>query len=377
VPPRVGAPSRVGFGHEQDRAAEIRAKRMSRIVISYRRQDSADITGRLHDHLVQRFGRENVFKDVDSIPAGADFREEIRSAVSKAAVLLAVIGDRWLNATDGEGRRRIDDPGDTVRIEIETALQCGVRLIPLLVRGTRMPAPGELPDPIRALTYCHAIAIREDPDFRHDMSRLIDAIIPGLGGAQPPTEPGAPARDATRHSRLSEESVSIAVLPFVDWSPGRDREYFCDGIAEELINALAQIEGLLVIARISAFSYKGRKLSIRDIGRELNVRTVLEGSVRWEGEKLRIIVQLIDARSECHLWSECYKCRAGDVFAIQDEIVSAVVKELRPALLPSEKGKQAARRPPNLEAHDLYLQGCYFRSKGSPGALQRAFDYLH
>lgn len=184
------------------------------------------------------------------------------------------------------------------------------------------------------------------------------------------------SRDCAGQRRRQEESASIAVLPFVDMSPARDREYFCDGIAEELINALAQIKGLRVIARTSAFFYKGRNLNIRQIGRELDVATILEGSVRWAGEQLRVTAQLIDARHDRHLWSERYDRPAGDVFYIQDEIASAIVAQLIPTLLEQEKNTLAIRRPADLEAYHLYLKGCYFRSKGTPGSLQRGLDYL-
>ena len=142
---------------------------MNRIFISYRRQDSADITGRIYDHLVSRFGRENVFKDVDAIPYGADFRKEFQDALSHATVCLVVIGSHWLDTADEEGQRRIDNPDDFVRIEIETSLKRDVRVIPLLVRGVSIPSEAELPEAIRPLAYRHAISIRDDPDFHHDV----------------------------------------------------------------------------------------------------------------------------------------------------------------------------------------------------------------
>lgn len=176
--------------------------------------------------------------------------------------------------------------------------------------------------------------------------------------------------------RFCEEPASIAVLPFVDMSPEGDREYFCDGIAEELINALTHLKGLRVIARTSAFSYKGRNLNVRHIGEELNVGTILAGSVRWAGDRLRVTAQLIDARRDCHLWSERYDRPMGDVFSIQDDISSAIVDRLKPTLVDQGKTRVARRRPTDLDAYHLYLKGCYFRGKGTPGALQNAFEYL-
>jgi len=172
------------------------------------------------------------------------------------------------------------------------------------------------------------------------------------------------------------ELASIAVLPFADMSPNGDQEYFCDGIAEEVINALTRIKNLRVIARTSAFSYKSRSLSIRQIGRELNVGTILEGSVRWAGDRLRVTAQLIDAKHDYHLWSERYDRPRGDIFSIQDDITSAIINRLKPTLVDREKARLVKGRTVNLDAYHLYLRGCYFRGKGTPGALHGAFEYF-
>ena len=146
------------------------------IFISYRRSDSADIVGRIYDRLVEEFGREPIFKDVDSIPLGVDFKEYLDRKVSECNVLLAVIGDRWTTASDSADKERLEDPEDFVRIEIESALERGIPIIPLLVRGARMPVEEELPTSLRKLVYKNGIPIRPDPDFRNDMKRLISAL---------------------------------------------------------------------------------------------------------------------------------------------------------------------------------------------------------
>ena len=152
-------------------------------------------------------------------------------------------------------------------------------------------------------------------------------------------------------------SASIAVMPFLDMSSGKDQEYFCDGMAEELINSLTHIKDLRVVARTSAFSFKGKNLDIRDIGKKLNVETVLEGSVRKAGNRLRITTQLIDVFEGYHLWSERYDLVMDDVFAIQDEITLAIVDKLRIKLLGTEKEAILKRYTENLEAYNLYLKG--------------------
>jgi hypothetical protein len=144
------------------------------IFISYRRADSADVTGRIYDHLVKHFGQEAIFKDVDSIPLGVDFREYLSESVARCNVFLAIIGKRWLVADNGE--RRLDSPTDFVRIEIESALQRKIPVVPLLVQGAIMPSDVDLPDSLKPLVYRNATQIRPDPDFHHDISRLIHAL---------------------------------------------------------------------------------------------------------------------------------------------------------------------------------------------------------
>lgn len=146
------------------------------IFISYRRSDSADIVGRIYDRLVQEFGRKSIFKDVDSIPLGIDFKGYLDRTVSECNVLLAIIGDRWLDATDASGKKRLEDPDDFVRIEIESALEQGIPVIPLLVRDAQMPAEEDLPAGLKKLAYRNGIPIRPDPDFHRDMDRLIAAL---------------------------------------------------------------------------------------------------------------------------------------------------------------------------------------------------------
>ena len=153
-----------------------RPARSPRIFISYRRADSADISGRIYDRLAGHFGTPAIFKDVDSIPPGIDFKEHLEKAVGKCRVFLIVIGDRWLEATDSLQNSRLQDPRDFVRIEIEAALNRNILIIPLLVRGASMPGEENLPLSLEKLVYRNAIPIRPDPDFHRDMNRLIEAI---------------------------------------------------------------------------------------------------------------------------------------------------------------------------------------------------------
>jgi hypothetical protein len=145
------------------------------IFISYRRQESSHLAGRLYDRLADRFGEGQVFIDVDTIEPGVDFAEEIFRAVAACKVLLAILGPAWLTAADERGGRRLDDPGDTVRLEIEAALARGVRVIPVLAEGAVMPGQDDLPECLAGLARRNALVIRHE-SFRYDAGRLVTAI---------------------------------------------------------------------------------------------------------------------------------------------------------------------------------------------------------
>jgi len=178
-----------------------------------------------------------------------------------------------------------------------------------------------------------------------------------------------------RHRNLTPSlppGKSIAVLPFFDLSQAKDQEYLCDGISEEILDALAKVDGLRVVGRTSSFSFKGKNANASEIGKKLNVANVLEGSLRREGNRVRITTELIDARNGFRIWSETYERELHGMFALQDEITRAIVAALKIKLalsLPS-------REQPNTEAYDLYLQGLYFSNKGTEEDLRRALNFF-
>jgi serine/threonine-protein kinase len=234
---------------------------------------------------------------------------------------------------------------------------------------------GETP---RELEHLLSKMMQKDPGKRHDSVKTFITELDCIRrDARRPNE-----RAAWRRTRLRVAAVlavlivcvnvvafmylrrptadvppSIAVLPFDDMSPDGDQEYFGDGMAEELINALSQIKDLRVIARTSAFSFKDRNVDAREIGRQLDVKTILEGSVRKSGRTLRITAQLVDTSNGHHLWSQRYDRDANDVFSVQDEIALAIVERLKPRLLGQEKDVLTSRGPVDPEAHDEYLRG--------------------
>lgn len=180
---------------------------MSGIFISYRRADSPDATGRIYDRLIAEFGKEHVFKDIDSIPLGQDFRTHLNDRVGDCSVVLAIIGPHWSDARDASGQRRLDDADDFVRIELEAALARSIPVVPVLVGDAQMPAMAQLPASLGQLPYRQSIEVRPDPDFHNDATRLASALRHVLAG-----QPWAPEPEAPRSPAAASRP---AVLPWV------------------------------------------------------------------------------------------------------------------------------------------------------------------
>jgi TolB-like protein/DNA-binding SARP family transcriptional activator len=208
---------------------------------------------------------------------------------------------------------------------------------------------------------------------------MIGLIILGVVVYSLDSGPAFPSDEAPAQPTLSAETRSVAVLPFVDLSPGGDHEYFGDGMADELIHALARVEGLQVAARTSAFSFKGQNVPVSEIALRLQVGHIVEGSIRRSGEHVRVSVQLIDAGTGFPLWSQVYDREISDIFAIQQDIARAIVAALR-VQLEDAGGAQVrlAQGPPaSVEAYELYLRGVYLLKSGaSRDILPPAIDFL-
>ena len=177
-------------------------------------------------------------------------------------------------------------------------------------------------------------------------------------------------------SPAADNSNSIAVLPFANISSDEDNEYFCDGLAEELLNALSKIDDLTVAARTSAFSFKGKNARVSEIGEKLGVKNVLEGSVRKLGNRLRISVQLVNAADGFHLWSEQYDREFKDIFDLQDEITLSVVEALKVTLLGRQRSMVLKRYTHNAEAYELFLKGRYYHFKYTAEGWKRAIEFF-
>jgi adenylate cyclase len=173
------------------------------------------------------------------------------------------------------------------------------------------------------------------------------------------------------------ETPSIVVLPFQNLSADPEQDYFSDGIVEEITTALSRFRSLFVISRNSAFTYKGRAIDVRQVGRELGVRYLLEGSVRKAANRVRITGQLIEAASGAHVWAERYDRALDDIFEVQDEITLNVVGAIEPSLRHAEIERAKRKRPENLDAYDLYLRALAYTHSAMPGEADKALPLLH
>jgi serine/threonine protein kinase/tetratricopeptide (TPR) repeat protein len=204
-----------------------------------------------------------------------------------------------------------------------------------------------------------------------ELAAELHGIAEGLGT-------GAVARPSSTAEGLTPGGTrlmnSVAVLPFTDLSPQKDQEYFCEGLAEEIITTLAKVRNLDVAAKSSAFSPSFKNMDVREIGRRLGVAAVVEGSVCKVENKLRVTAQLINVATGYHFWSEKYDRTFEDVFAIQDEITLAIVDRLKVKLLGDEKEALLKRSTDNPEAYSLYLKGRYFWNKRTPDGMRRGLE---
>jgi len=264
----------------------------------------------------------------------------------------------------------------------ESAIACGFAVL----NAEPAPLPATVPVALRrvvarclkkdpAARYADASEVLKDlgkvprlePRRRHRLLPI--AALCGLGAAFALAfwmrRPAGPPPAAV--------TPSIAVLPFADMSAQKDQEYFADGIAEEILNVLAQVDGLRVIGRTSSFSMKDRNEDLRTIGQRLSATNLLEGSVRKSGARVRITAQLVEAEGGSHLWSQEFDRELTDVFVVQEEIAHAVVAALKVKLLPAAREEPRAANP---EAYDLYLVGRAFLARGSGDAYQRAVQAL-
>ncbi|MFO7691501.1 MAG: winged helix-turn-helix domain-containing protein [Vicinamibacterales bacterium] len=224
------------------------------------------------------------------------------------------------------------------------------------------------------LTHCVAEVRKalqddaQDPRLLKTIPKIGYAFVAEVRQSSEPADAGPFLRAVPERHPAS----AIAVLPFANLSADPDNEYFCDGLSEELTNGLTKVAGLRVVAHSSSFSFKGRDTDVREIGRQLGVGSVLEGSVRKAGDRLRISAQLIDTAGGFHVWCEQYDRTLEDIFALQDEISQSVLAALRVELVKAERAPVITPSTASMEAYLLYLQGRSFWHRRFSGQLQKA-----
>ena len=313
---------------------------MAKVFLSYARED-ATAAKQLAD-CIGRAGHE-VWWD-RHIQGGSRFSSEIDRELKSAAVVVVLwsatsIESAWVQDEAAEGR----DSG---------------RLVPVSLGGSRAPL---------GFRQFHTIEFADwsgDGEPR-EVDDLLEAIAKTAGNISAASvSPLATEQKAAR-------GPSVCVLPFVNMSGDPEQEYFSDGITEDIITDLSKVSALLVIARNTAFTFKGRVMDVKEIAQALDVSHVLEGSVRKAGDRVRITGQLIDAATGGHVWADRYDRDLTDIFAMQDEISKAIVAALRVKLLPDEKRAIETRGTSSVEAYNLYLMARQQWVSGSFGDVRR------
>ena len=347
------------------------------VFLSYASQD-AKVAGRLCDAL--RAAGIDVWFDQSALRGGDAWDASIRRQIKDCTLFVPIISANTQAREEGYFRRewnlavhRTQDLADDRAF-----------LLPVVIDAT-IDVNARVPEKFREVQWTHLPTGEATAAFaevvRHLLSgraTLPPTVVPANG-----VQAAVPGRVAAAH-----EPPSIAVLPFVNRSHDVEDEYFSDGLADELLNVLAKIRGLRVAARSSAYTFKGKGATVAEVGRALNVATVLEGSVRKAGNRMRISVQLVKVADGYQLWSETYDRTLEDIFAVQDDIAQSVVKELRTTLLGEEADAKAGNvvtaavaaavkgRSTDPEAHRLFLKARHLIERSTREDTTKGIGYL-
>ncbi len=380
------------------------------IFLSYTSQD-ADAARRICDAL--RAAGLEVWFDQSELRGGDAWDASIKKQIKECALFVPIISANTQAREEGYFRLEWKLAVDRSHLMADNK----AFFFPLVIDDT-LEATAKVPDKFRERQWTRLTNDQATESFAARIAKVIDgsgdsakkaataapvldrspqgaAFSPGMlkaGGIAGSFADGSPTRIAPgkapgsmtgydTSSAQRDETPSVAVLAFVNRSASADDEYFSDGLADELLSVLDKIKGLRVAARTSAFSFKGKSATVAEIGQALNVATVLEGSVRKSGNRVRISVQLVKVSDGYHLWSESYDRTLDDIFAVQDDIAQSVVRELRSALMgdgeatsqqvATEIAQANIARTDNPEAQRLCLQGRFFMSKRRPDHILR------
>ena len=346
------------------------------VFLSYASQD-AGVARQICDAL--RAVGLDVWFDQSALRGGDAWDASIRRQIKECALFVPIISANTQAREEGYFRREWNlAVSRTLDMADDKAF-----LLPVVIDAT-LDVGARVPEKFREVQWTHLPAGEAAAEFAERVQRLLAGVASGPSRSDARSAPAAAPAKAAR----ADEAPSIAVLPFVNMSRDEENEYFADGLSEELLNVLVKIRGLRVASRTSAFSFKGKDVDIATVAQKLNVATVLEGSVRKSGKRVRITVQLIEVASDSHLWSETYDRELDDIFAVQDDIAQSVVKELRAALMgapgTSASNRTAAAdvreaalgRSDNPEAFQLYLQGKFFGERTTQADTDRAIGFF-
>ncbi len=282
-------------------------------------------------------------------------------------------------------QKKLNERNTTASPEAQIRLRIGLHVGDVMVQHNRPIGDVlNIASRIEQLAEPNGICISED--VARQIHNKVEATLISLGrpelkNVQVPLEIYRVAplgAGATRHENklFAPNPKSIVVLPFVNLSPDPENEYFSDGLTDDIITHLSRLSDLKVISRTSAMQYKKTSKSAREIGRELGVTTILEGSVRRAGTRVRTTAQLIHAHTDVHLWAETYDRDLTDIFAIQSDVAHQIATALQATILPAEQKRLERKPTQNLEAYHFYLHGRYFFEKRTPEGLRKALEFF-
>jgi uncharacterized protein len=317
-----------------------------KIFINYRRDDSAGTAGRLHDRLAQMFGRNNLFMDVDHIPAGVDFLEYLQSQVAACDVFLAVIGPNWLDAKDDDGRRRFDNPDDFVTIEIAAALARNIRVIPVLVDGARTPKADRLPDSVKPLVRRNAVEVR-NTRFGRDAESLASKVGEALKGARPATERRPFLASAAARLMVAGSAMALLLVGWIAlfqmgvpvWVPWTPRAEQPDGPGADKAKAAAEAK-----ARAKAEQTEQERLAAAKAEEERKAKAAAEAEAQRkaeEAEQQRVAAAKAEEERKAKAAAEA-EARTKAEQAEQERLAAAKAEEERKAKAEAEARRTGA-----------------------------------
>jgi TolB-like protein/Tfp pilus assembly protein PilF len=310
-----------------------------------------------------------VWFDQSELRGGDAWDRQIRKQIHDCALFVPVISTHSDARHEGYFRREwrlaVERSGDMAE---DVAF-----VVPVVVDNTP-DATARVPDRFREVQWSRLPDGQASQAFVERLQRLLSPASPITGSSPASAAPAVVKRAPPDPSRGASARKAIAVLPLANMSADPENEYFSDGITEDIINALAKVPGIQVASRTSSFAFKGKDVDLRQIGNKLGVTSVLSGSVRKVGNRIRIVAQFVDVESGYHIWSETYNRQLEDVFAIQDEISRAIVDALKLQLVDGRADLVVPTT--NIEAYNLYLKGRFFFNKYTEAGLRKGLDFF-